>query len=416
MTPQVGERGVEPPRACAHYHLKVACIPFHHSPVKCRREELNLHPCCQGQPSEGCASAIPPLRLKVSPLYQLVYNISNQMADTAKKYSYQQKIVTFGGGTGHFSLLRGLVELNQPEMITAVVGTWDSGGSSGRLRTELGVLPPGDIRQCLLALMEDPKQRQVAQKLFDDRLADIEGPLKGHSLGNLIAARLEHIYKGPDRGTDAQRLLFRIRAKVYPVSLSELNLMARLEGGEEIDGETNIDLRGQKEDYNSKKKITRIYFETNADPNPEVIQAINEAEKIIFSAGDLYTSILPHLLVAGVKEAIEQSSAKVILILNLMTKVGETDNFKASDYLKSFLYYLGNRIDFIIANSNGLDAEILKVYRKDQQKPVEIDDDTCKKIASNIKIIKKPFAVYHIREHLFRHDPQKLAEAILEQS
>ncbi len=224
------------------------------------------------------------------------------MTDTqTKKYSHQQKIVTFGGGTGHFSLLRGLVELNQPDLISAVVGTWDSGGSSGRLRTELGVLPPGDIRQCLLALMEDSKQRQVAQKLFDDRLADIEGPLKGHSLGNLIAARLEHIYKGPDRGTEAERLLFRIRGRVLPVSLSELNLMAKLEGGEELEGETNIDLRGQKTDYNPKKKITRIYFETNADPNPDVIQAILDAEKIIFSAGDLYTSLIPHLLVAGIK-------------------------------------------------------------------------------------------------------------------
>lgn len=332
------------------------------------------------------------------------------------KYPYQQKIVTFGGGTGHFSLLRGLVELNQPELISAVVGTWDSGGSSGRLRTELGVLPPGDIRQCLLALMEDPKQRQVAQKLFDDRLANIDGPLKGHSLGNLIAARLEHIYKGADRGVEAERLLFRIKARVLPVSISELNLMARLEGGEELEGETNIDLRGEKADYDGKKKITRIYFETNADPNPEVLRTIKSAEKIIFSMGDLYTSVLPHLLVAGVKEAIEKSKAQVILILNLMTKMGETDNFKASDYLKNFSYYLGDKsgIDLMIANSNGLDREILKVYKKDRQEPVRVDEDECRKISPGIKIIKKPLAVYHIREHLFRHDPQKLAKVILE--
>lgn len=339
------------------------------------------------------------------------------MANTGgKKYPFQYKIVTFGGGTGHFSLLRGLVELNQPENITAIVGTWDSGGSSGRLRTELGVLPPGDIRQCLLALMEDPKQRQVAQKLFDDRLADFDGPLKGHSLGNLISARLEHIYKGPDRSVEAERLLFRIRSRVLPVSISELNLMARLEGGEELDGETNIDLRGRKADYNAKKKITRIYFETNADPNPEVIQAILNAEMIIFSAGDLYTSLLPHLLVAGVKEAIEQSKAKVVLILNLMTKVGETDNFKASDYLKNFMYYLGdkNRIDVMIANSNGLDNEVLKVYKKDKQQPVKVDDTECKKLVPDIKIVEKPLAVYHIREHLFRHDPKELAQTILE--
>lgn len=347
-------------------------------------------------------------------LTKVLYN-NHLMATNSKKYSYQQKIVTFGGGTGHFSLLRGLVELNQPELITAIVGTWDSGGSSGRLRTELGVLPPGDIRQCLLALMEDSKQRQVAQKLFDDRLADIEGPLKGHSFGNLIAARLEHIYKGADRGIEAERLLFRIRARVLPVSLSELNLMARLEGGEELDGETNIDLRGEKTGYNPDKKINKIYFETNADPNPEAIQAILDAEKIIFSAGDLYTSVLPHLLVTGIKEAIEGSKAQVILVLNLMTKVGETDNFKASDYLKNFMFYLGNAgINYMIANSNGLDSEILKVYKKDRQAPVKIDGDECKKIAPGIRIIKKPLAVYHIREHLFRHDPETLAKTILD--
>lgn len=329
---------------------------------------------------------------------------------------YKQKIVTFGGGTGHFSLLRGLVELNQPDLITAIVGTWDSGGSSGRLRTELGVLPPGDIRQCLLALMEDPKQRQVAQKLFDDRLADVAGPLKGHSLGNLISARLEHLYKGADRGVEAERLLFRIRAKVIPVSISELDLMARLEGGKELNGESNIDLRGQELDFNPKQKISRIYFETNADPNPEAIQAILDAEKIVFSAGDLYTSVLPHLLVTGIKEAIEQSKAKVILVLNLMSKIGETDNFQASDYLKAFMYYLGsnNNIDYIVANSNGLDEEITKVYKKDQQQPVKVDDDTCKKIAPQTKIVRKPLAIYHIREHLFRHDSEKLAQIILD--
>lgn len=340
------------------------------------------------------------------------------MTTSNKTYPYKQKIVTFGGGTGHFSLLRGLVELNQPELITAIVGTWDSGGSSGRLRTELGILPPGDIRQCLLALMEDPKQRQVAQKLFDDRLADIKGPLRGHSLGNLIAARLESIYKGPDRGVEAERLLFRIKGRVLPVSISELNLMAKLEGGEELEGESSIDLRGEKRGFNPKQKISRVYFDTNADPNPEVIQAITDADLIIFSAGDLYTSLIPHLLVNGIKEAISSSKAKIAMILNLMTKKGETDSFKASDYLRIFTYYLGdkNKIDYMIANSNGLDPDILKTYKREGQEPVKLDEDNCKKISTNLKIVKKPLAVYHIREHLFRHDSEKLASTILQLS
>lgn len=132
----------------------------------------------------------------------------------------------------------------------------------------------------------------------------------------------------------------------------------------------------------------------------------------------MYTSILPHLLVSGIKETIEQSKAKVILILNLMTKVGETDNFKASDYLKAFTYYLGSsdRIDYMIANENNMDAEIVKVYKKDKQQPVVVDEENCRKIAPKTKIVKKQLAVYHIREHLFRHDPEKLASSILELS
>lgn len=333
-----------------------------------------------------------------------------------KKYNYSQRIVTFGGGTGHFSLLRGLVEYNQPNLITAVVGTWDSGGSSGRLRTELGVLPPGDIRQCLLALMEDPKQRQVAQKLFDDRLAEVNGPLKGHSLGNLITTRLSHIYKGTDRGVEAERLLFRIRARVLPISLTDLTLIAKLEGGKEIEGETNIDNRGKSKNFDPSERIMRIYFDTNADPNPEAIQAIQEADKIVFSSGDLFTSVLPHLLVNGVKEAILSSKATVILVLNLMTKKGETDSFKASDYLASFLYYLESkdRITYMIANSNSLEKEVLKTYKKEGQEPVQIDERICLQLAPTLKIIKTPLAVYHIREHLLRHDPDRLSQTILD--
>ncbi|KKT76804.1 MAG: hypothetical protein UW73_C0037G0002 [Microgenomates group bacterium GW2011_GWB1_44_8] len=127
----------------------------------------------------------------------------------SKKYA--QKIVTLGGGTGHFHLLDGLKRINDPALITAVVGTWDNGGSSGRLRTELGILPPGDIRRCLLALMEDERQQEVAQRLFDDRVGD-------HSMGNLIGVSLDHIFHGQDRGTDAERELFRVRGQILPAS------------------------------------------------------------------------------------------------------------------------------------------------------------------------------------------------------
>jgi len=165
---------------------------------------------------------------------------------------HQQKIVTLGGGTGHFSLLRGLVDFNEPEMITAITGTWDSGGSSGRLRVEMGVLPSGDTRQCLLALMEDDAQRQVAQKLFNERFKDIEGPLKGHALGNLIQSQLQLLYQGADRGLDAARALFRVRGQIVPISLSDLQLNAKTVEGNILEGETLIDTRGEEKDFDEK--------------------------------------------------------------------------------------------------------------------------------------------------------------------
>lgn len=327
----------------------------------------------------------------------------------------KQRIVTLGGGTGHFSLLRGLVDHNDPELITAITGTWDNGGSSGRLRTEMGVLPSGDDRQVLLALMEDENQRLVAQKLFNERFGGLEGPLKGHAIGNLIHSQLQRIYQGQDRGTDAMRALFRIRAQVVPISLTDLELCAKTDHGNVIEGETNIDLRGKKDNFDPKDKLSRIYFDTTADPNPKALEAIKKADKIIFAPGDLYTSILPHLLVNGVVKSIIESNAKVYFVLNLMTKRGETDYYKASDFLKAVLYYLGNKpqVNIMITNENHLDKEVLKLYKKEGQIPIEVDETGCLKLFPDLKIEKKPLAKYFPTEHLLRHDSDKLAQAIL---
>lgn len=328
---------------------------------------------------------------------------------------YRQKIVTFGGGTGQFHLLCGLRELNNNNFITAIAGSWDSGGSSGILRSELGVLPPGDIRRCLLALMEDEKQRMVAQRLFDDRLEDLTGPLKGHSFGNLLTARLDKIYKGQDRGVQAERELFRVIAQVMPISLTDVQLIAETVKGNQIIGETNIDNRVKDKNYDPGDKIVRIYFDTRADPNPEVIRQINNAEKIIFAPGDLYTSVLPHLLVDEVREAIVRSKAKLVFVLNLATKSGETDSYKASDFLKSFLFYLDTigRLDYLIVNDNHLDPEILKIYKGEGQNLVEIDEQKILELEPKIKIIRGKISRYLKKEHLLRHDPLKLALAIL---
>lgn len=327
-----------------------------------------------------------------------------------------QRIVTLGGGTGHYELLRGLVEKNDPESICAITGTWDNGGSSGRLRIEMGVLPPGDTRQCLLALMEDETQRQVAQKLFNERFKAQEGPLKGHSLGNLIQSQLQLIYQGQDRGLDAARALFRVRSSIVPVSLTDLELCAKTVDGNILEGETLIDTRGSDKKYDPKDKISRIYFDTVADPNPRALEEIADADKIVIAPGDLYTSILPHLLVNGIAAAINSSKAKLIFVLNLMTKRGETDEYKASDFLKSFLYYLGDpeRLSVMIANANHISQEIVKLYKKEGQEQLVVDEEACKKLAPNLRIIKSPLAVYYPKEHLLRHQSDKLAEIIQE--
>lgn len=329
---------------------------------------------------------------------------------------HDQKLVIFGGGTGLSNLLRGLIDLNTPEKITAVPSAWDDGGSSGRLRDEMGALPPGDLRQCLLACMEEDEQKAVAQKLFDDRLADIDGPFKGHSLGNLIMARLEKLYFGQDRGIEAAKKLFRIKANLLPATITELRLIAKTQSGIEIQGETNIDERRHREDFKREDRIIRIYFNTQANANPEVIKAIKEADKIIFSAGDLYTSVLPHLLIDGVAEAIKKSNAKLFFIINLMTKQGETDFYKASDHIKAFVDYLGEgeRVNFVIANEDGIKPEILDLYKSDYQDPVELDLDACAIVAPEAKILPLHLAAYHPSTHILRHDAHLLADTILE--
>lgn len=323
---------------------------------------------------------------------------------------YNKKIVVLGGGTGQFNLLRGLVKLNKPEYITAIAGSWDSGRSSGRLRTEMGILPPGDARQCLVALMEDPTQQEVAIAAFNDR------SINNHALGNLIIAVLEKIYHGPDRGLEKFRKLFLIKSKVIPVSLTDLELNAILQSGLELKGEEKIDKNGASRGYNSKDKIARVYFTQKPEANPLAIKAIKDADIIVLSSGSLYGSILPHLLVDAVQKAISSSKGKLVFILNLMTEDGQTQLFSASDHLQALTFYLGdkNRLNYMIVNKKRIDPKVLRIYKKEKQEPVILDEERCKKLASNLAIIQEDLASYLPKEHLLRHDPIKLARVILD--
>lgn len=332
-----------------------------------------------------------------------------------KEYLSDQKIVVFGGGTGQFNLLRGLVNLNQPENITAIPGTWDSGGSSGKLRTELGALPPGDARQCLIALMEGDKQRLEAIRVSDHRLRDLQGPLQGHDILNLLIELQGRIHQGHDRALDAFRTLFRIRGHVIPSSLTNFDLIAKLQSGKELFGENEIDQRGDQPDFNPCDRITHIFLNAPAEPNQEALEVIRKAEKIVFSSGSLWGSILPHLLIDGIPEALIKSQATLIFVLNLMTEKGQTDNFTASDHLRPFIEYLGDpeRLHFMITNQNHLTNEVLEIYRGEGQESVKVDEEECLKAAPRLQIIREQLASYSRRTHLLRHDPEKLAQLIL---
>lgn len=335
-----------------------------------------------------------------------------------------QKIVIFGGGTGLSNALKGLIEVNEPSSIFAIPSVWDDGGSSGRLRDERGSLPPGDTRQCVVSSVENPHKREIAQKLFDDRLADISGPFKGHSLGNLIFERLELIYHGPDRAIEALSALLDIKVHILLHTLTELRLIAKTQKGIEIQGETNIDLRKMDPQFNPADRISRLYFNTKPEVNKEVLDAIKKADKIVFSAGDLYTSVLPHLLMQETRHAILKSKAPLLFILNLMTKSGETDHYKASDHLKSFLSFLYNsddendykdRLDFMVVNDNGLDQKIVDLYKeKEGQEPVIVDEKACEEISPHTKLIKiKKLGRYYHEVDLLRHDTKLLAKTII---
>lgn len=337
------------------------------------------------------------------------------------KLSGAQKLVSIGGGTGHFTWLRGATRNNHPECNTAIFATWDSGGSSGRLRVEQGVLPPGDYMQCLLGMMEYEDQLDEAITILRDRS-------DGDPLVNLIASRAEKRHHGVEGGIDGLRRLFRIRGKIIPVSLTDLDLIAKTKTGQIIALEHNIDHIRHDLSFKDRDEITRIYFTNLAEPNPKAIEQIEDADKIIIPPGSPFTSIIPHLLVGDGKEsvakAILRSKAMLVVVSNLMTTLGEDHHMQRfSRWLAAFQLYLGDqeyiqknqrsRIDYLIANTNHIDPEILSLYKDERQTPVEIDENECLSIAPKLKIIYDDLVKYDPVSHLLRHSPDKLAQVIL---
>jgi len=311
-----------------------------------------------------------------------------------------KKVVTIGGGSGSFVLLNGLKKYNL--QISAIVNMFDSGGSTGKLRDEFGILPTGDIRRCLLALSSDNGDKTL-RELFSFRFKE-DSSFGGHSFGNLFLTALTQITGNEIKAIKKAEKILNVRGKILPVTTNNSNLCAELENGKIIFGETNIDI--PKHDGNLK--IKRVFLEPEAKAFYEAVDAIKEADLIVTGPGDLYTSIIPNMLVTGISEAISQSKAKKVFVCNLMTKFGETNNFKASDFIKIITRYVGIKFDFVVCDNTTLDREILERYSEENAERVICDMEEIKKL--NVRILIADVAK---QSGLLRHDSDKLAEVLI---
>ena len=313
-------------------------------------------------------------------------------------------MLVVGGGTGNHTTLTGL--RNEDCNLSAVVAMTDSGGSSGRLRDEMGHLPPGDIRRCLMALAAETPQGNLMRRLFDYRFNSGNG-LSGHNFGNLLLTVLTEVTGNTISAIEEASQLLGIRGKVLPVTLTHSTLVARLENGVELAGESVIDLRRENLDVG----IDYIWLDPKAYVYPPVLDAIEKADAIILGPGDIYTSVLPNLLVEDVAEAINASKAVKVHICNLMTKPGESDGFRASSFAKLLVDYLGagDPLDYLVVNDSPLPHRLLARYAADRQHPVELDREECSQVVR--EIVTAPLLASGV---YLRHDPASLAHTIMD--
>lgn len=290
-----------------------------------------------------------------------------------------KKVVVIGGGTGTFTILRGLKKY--PLDITAVVTMADSGGSSGRLRDEFGVLPPGDIRQCLAALA-DSGDTDLIRELFLYRFDKGDG-LSGHNFGNLFLTALTEITGSDEAAIKAASKLLRIKGKVLPVTNCDCKLCIELEDGFVVKGEDRID----EPLHNGEVRIKKVWLEPNAKCTDEVIAAIGAADLIILGPGDLYTSIIVNLVVDGVVEAIRDK--KVLYVANLISKYGQSYRYSLSEHVKDLEKYLNRKIDYILYNSTELPAKILTKYSEEKGYSVKNDIQGEKRVVAGDLIVEE---------------------------
>ena len=309
-------------------------------------------------------------------------------------------VVTIGGGSGQYALLSGLRNIAGIR-ISAVVSMMDSGGSTGRLRDELGTLPPGDILKCILAL--SPHQ-ETARAIFQKRFKK-DRRLKGHNAGNMLLTMLSRYTGSFPAGVQALAEILDVRGEILPVTIDRATLVAELTDGSRIFGESAIDTpRGHQ-----RETIRDVYLVPHHSDNitvfPPVLEAIADADLIILGPGDLFTSIIPNLIVPGMKKKLQSVSAPIYHVVNIMTKFGETNHFQACDFIATIEGFTGQKLCGAIVNNRRPDDRLLALYRKQKSDFVDIGLETpdCPLVAEDL---------LETSGDVIRHDPQKLADLI----
>lgn len=332
---------------------------------------------------------------------------------------HSKKVVVIGGGTGTYTVLRGLK--HYPDLkLTAVVTTSDDGGSNKKFRDEFGLLPPSDFRQCLVALADESRSNSILRELMMFRFNQGVG-LEGQTFGNILIAALSEIKGSQLKAFAEVGKLLNIKGEILPVTTENIRLMAEYEDGSIAFGEHLID---EPEDFHdSKQRIKRLFTNRGAQIYSETERAILEADCIIFGPGDLYTSTLANLVVDGVTRAIMSSKAKVVQVLNIMTKYGQTYGLTACDHVNELQNYLGRLPDYIIWNSSSdFPEEILASYAKIHDFPVKDDLNEMELHGSKVmradlisgEIAKKADSD-KLKRSLIRHDSYKLANVLYQE-
>lgn len=307
------------------------------------------------------------------------------------------RIVVIGGGTGLSTMLRGLKEYSSN--IVAIVTVTDDGGSSGVLQQTLGVLPPGDIRNCLVALADE---ETLMTELLQHRFDNAGEGLSGHSFGNLLIAAMTSVTGEFERAVKETSRVLAIRGHVYPSTITPVKLQAEMEDGSIVDGETSI--------VESPEKIKRIsLIPPTVQPLEEAIEAIRLADAIVIGPGSVYTSVIPNLLVGDMAHAVASSNAIKIYVCNVMTQPGETDKFSAADHVKAIVDHAGKRVfNYVLVNKEVPSEWLIDKYRSEGAELVIPDVDRIREMG-----YRPITGNFMSQTEVVRHDPQNLAQAIL---